>query len=156
MTHQASLLRHRTSYVQSLRSVKRHTVLSSECALFSSEMWRRLVSVSWLVEVQEVMRDPHIAADEMSYEGSEIRKWIDAGKRTSPMTNEGLTHDVLIRSTALRRAIEDWQKQQLQLQQASRSGAGDDDRSHWERCISNIGYLISWSGLRTKNNKIYH
>jgi hypothetical protein len=53
------------------------------------------------------MRDPHIAADEISYEGSEIRKRIDAGKRTSPMTNEGDTHDVLIRNTALRRAIED-------------------------------------------------
>ncbi|RLM99533.1 putative U-box domain-containing protein 55 [Panicum miliaceum] len=78
------------------------------------------------------MRDPHIAADEISYEGSEIRKWIDAGKHNSPMKNESLTHDVLIRNTALRRAIEDWQKQQLQLQlqQASSSGAGDDDRSH--------------------------
>ena len=73
------------------------------------------------------MRDPHVAADGMSYEGSKIMRWvIEDGKRTSPMTNEGLTHDVLIPNTRLRQAIEDWQKQQLQQLQASSGGAGDE------------------------------
>jgi len=76
---------------------------------------------------QEVMRDPHVAADGMSYEGSKIMKWvIEEENCTSPMTNTILAHDVLIPNTRLRQAIEDWQKQQLQQLQASSGGAGDE------------------------------
>jgi len=31
--------------------------------------------------------DPHIAADEFTYEGEDIRIWLNSGRDTSPMIN---------------------------------------------------------------------
>ncbi|XP_054784245.1 U-box domain-containing protein 33-like isoform X2 [Prosopis cineraria] len=57
---------------------------------------------------QEVMLDPHIAADGFSYEGEAIRGWFDSGHSTSPMTNARLEHHNLVPNHALRSAIRDW------------------------------------------------
>lgn len=59
---------------------------------------------------QEVMNDPHITADGFTYEGEEIRGWIESGHDTSPMTNLKLTRTVLIPNRALRSAILEWQQ----------------------------------------------
>lgn len=80
-----------------------------------------------MVGEQDVMKDPHIAADGTSYEGEDIRKWLEDRNLTSPMTNVELADDVLIPNTALRLAIEDWQKQQRQ--QASGGGRAGGGRS---------------------------
>lgn len=61
---------------------------------------------------QDVMDDPHIAADGFTYEAEAIRSWLDSGHDTSPMTNLRLEHDVLIPNHALRSAIQEWLQQQ--------------------------------------------
>jgi len=58
--------------------------------------------------MQEVMRDPHVAADGFTYEAEAIRGWLDSGHDTSPMTNSTLSHQNLVPNRALRSAIQDW------------------------------------------------
>ncbi|KAF8088300.1 hypothetical protein N665_0546s0030 [Sinapis alba] len=57
---------------------------------------------------QEVMQDPHLAADGFTYEAEAIRAWLDSGHDTSPMTNVKLSHNSLISNHALRSAIQEW------------------------------------------------
>uniref|UniRef100_A0A0D9XM60 RING-type E3 ubiquitin transferase n=1 Tax=Leersia perrieri TaxID=77586 RepID=A0A0D9XM60_9ORYZ len=65
---------------------------------------------------QEVMRDPHIAADGFTYEAEAIKGWLDSGNNTSPMTKSTLEHHQLIPNLALRSAIEEFmQRQQQQM-----------------------------------------
>lgn len=61
---------------------------------------------------QEIMRDPHIAADGFTYEGDAIKDWFQRGHKMSPMTYLSFTHHELIPNTALRFAIQEWQMQQ--------------------------------------------
>lgn len=63
---------------------------------------------------QEIMRDPHIAADGFTYEGEAIKDWIQRGHRMSPMTYLNLAHLELIPNNALRFAIQEWQMGQQQ------------------------------------------
>jgi hypothetical protein len=58
--------------------------------------------------LQDVMRDPLIAADGFTYEAEAIREWLDSGHRTSPMTNLELSHRDLLPNHALRSAIQEW------------------------------------------------
>ncbi|XP_062199345.1 U-box domain-containing protein 33-like isoform X3 [Phragmites australis] len=58
--------------------------------------------------LQDVMRDPLIAADGFTYEAEAIREWLDSGHRTSPMTNLELPHRDLLPNHALRSAIQEW------------------------------------------------
>jgi len=58
--------------------------------------------------LQDVMRDPLIAADGFTYEADAIREWLDSGHRTSPMTNLELPHCDLLPNHALRSAIQEW------------------------------------------------
>jgi serine/threonine protein kinase len=60
---------------------------------------------------QEVMSDPHIAADGFTYEAEAITGWFDSGRDTSPMTNLKLDHCELTPNRALRSAILQWQQQ---------------------------------------------
>ncbi|KAL9264361.1 U-box domain-containing protein [Drosera capensis] len=59
---------------------------------------------------QEVMQDPHLAADGFTYEAEALRGWLDAGHDTSPMTNLKLAHTNLVPNRALRSAIQEWQQ----------------------------------------------
>lgn len=59
-------------------------------------------------ELQEIMRDPHIAADGFTYEVEAIKGWIESGHNTSPMTNLMLRNHELIPNRALRSAIQEW------------------------------------------------
>ncbi|VAI19655.1 unnamed protein product [Triticum turgidum subsp. durum] len=58
--------------------------------------------------LQDVMREPLIAADGFTYEAEAIREWIDSGHHTSPMTNLELLHRDLLPNHALRSAIQEW------------------------------------------------
>ncbi|XP_039807948.1 U-box domain-containing protein 33-like isoform X2 [Panicum virgatum] len=58
--------------------------------------------------LQDVMREPLIAADGFTYEADAIREWLDSGHRTSPMTNLELPHRDLLPNHALRSAIQEW------------------------------------------------
>ncbi|KAK9910410.1 hypothetical protein M0R45_034375 [Rubus argutus] len=57
---------------------------------------------------QEVMQDPHVAADGFTYEAEALRGWLDSGHDTSPMTNLKLEHKNLVPNHALRSAIQEW------------------------------------------------
>ncbi|WCJ22781.1 U-box domain-containing protein kinase family protein [Euphorbia peplus] len=62
--------------------------------------------------LQEVMEDPHVAADGYTYEGEALRDWLASGHNTSPMTNLELRHLNLIPNYSLRSAIIEWKEQQ--------------------------------------------
>ncbi|KAI4981002.1 hypothetical protein ZWY2020_021487 [Hordeum vulgare] len=63
---------------------------------------------------QEMMSDPHIAADGFTYEAEAIRGWLDSGHDTSPMTNLKLEHRELTPNRGLRSVILEWQQQHRQ------------------------------------------
>ncbi|XP_068338373.1 U-box domain-containing protein 33-like [Pyrus communis] len=58
--------------------------------------------------LQEIMHDPHLAADGFTYEGEALRGWLQNCRETSPMTNLKLSHLHLTPNDALRLAIQDW------------------------------------------------
>ncbi|KAG8653562.1 hypothetical protein MANES_05G033900v8 [Manihot esculenta] len=60
---------------------------------------------------QEIMQDPHVAADGYTYEAEAIRGWLDSGHDTSPMNNHKLAHSNLVPNHALRSAIKEWLQQ---------------------------------------------
>ncbi|KAF0928610.1 hypothetical protein E2562_006051 [Oryza meyeriana var. granulata] len=64
---------------------------------------------------QEVMRDPHIAADGFSYEAEAIKGWLDSGHNTSPMTKSTLENRQLIPNLALCAAVEEFMQQQQKM-----------------------------------------
>ncbi|XP_050381481.1 putative U-box domain-containing protein 50 [Argentina anserina] len=57
---------------------------------------------------QEIMKDPHVAADGFSYEREAIGEWFRTGHNTSPMTNLQLKHTILVPNLTLRSLIRDW------------------------------------------------
>lgn len=61
--------------------------------------------------IQEVMKDPQIAADGFTYEADAINGWLNSSHVTSPMTNLKLDHCDLIPNYALSYAIQEWQQQ---------------------------------------------
>ncbi|KAK9130024.1 hypothetical protein Sjap_010511 [Stephania japonica] len=58
--------------------------------------------------LQEVMENPHMAADGFSYELKAIEEWLGTGNERSPMTNLKLKHKVLTPNLTLRSLINDW------------------------------------------------
>ncbi|KAI0528685.1 hypothetical protein KFK09_001227 [Dendrobium nobile] len=61
---------------------------------------------------QEIMKNPHTAADGFTYEEEALRIWFNNGHNTSPMTNLKLSSSNLIPNRALRSAIQEWLQQQ--------------------------------------------
>ncbi|KAM1091564.1 hypothetical protein FF1_019032 [Malus domestica] len=62
---------------------------------------------------QEVMKNPHAAADGFSYELDAIEEWLRMGHDTSPMTNLRLKHTFLTPNHTLRSLIQDWHNKRL-------------------------------------------
>ncbi|CAH8374980.1 unnamed protein product [Eruca vesicaria subsp. sativa] len=58
--------------------------------------------------LQEVMKNPHVAADGFSYELEAIEEWLSMGHDTSPMTNLRLDYLFLTPNHTLRALIQDW------------------------------------------------
>uniref|UniRef100_A0A1J3EW90 RING-type E3 ubiquitin transferase n=1 Tax=Noccaea caerulescens TaxID=107243 RepID=A0A1J3EW90_NOCCA len=58
--------------------------------------------------LQEVMKNPHIAADGFSYEFEAMEEWLSMGHDTSPMTNLRLDYQILTPNHTLRSLIQDW------------------------------------------------
>lgn len=59
--------------------------------------------------VQDIMKNPHVAADGFSYELEAIEEWLATGHDTSPMTNLRLKHTQFTPNHTLRSLIQDWQ-----------------------------------------------
>ncbi|XP_078154009.1 U-box domain-containing protein 70-like [Carex rostrata] len=64
--------------------------------------------------MQEIMKNPCIAADGFTYEAEAIKAWLNRGRNTSPMTNLVLSHHDLIPNHVLRSAIQEWLDQHPQ------------------------------------------
>ncbi|KAK5843463.1 putative U-box domain-containing protein 50 [Gossypium arboreum] len=64
---------------------------------------------------QEVMKNPHVAADGFSYELEAIEEWLKMGHDTSPMTNLCLKHKFLTPNHTLRSLIHEWQNKGANL-----------------------------------------
>ncbi|KAH7859977.1 hypothetical protein Vadar_007785 [Vaccinium darrowii] len=62
---------------------------------------------------QDVMKNPHLAADGFSYELEAMEEWFRTGHDTSPMTNLKLNHKLLTPNHALRYLIQDWHNKRL-------------------------------------------
>ncbi|URE05566.1 U-box domain-containing protein [Musa troglodytarum] len=90
------------------------SVSSLSLRSFSSYDNSRIPSYFICPIFQEIMNDPHIAADGFTYEAEAIKGWIDSGHDTSPMTNLKLPNCELIPNHALRSAIQEWLQQQQQ------------------------------------------
>ncbi|KAK1413847.1 hypothetical protein QVD17_29583 [Tagetes erecta] len=60
--------------------------------------------------VQEIMDDPHIAADGFTYEHRAIKIWLER-QNVSPVTKRQLQHKILTPNHTLRSAIQDWRLQ---------------------------------------------
>ncbi|KAK7309582.1 hypothetical protein RJT34_06429 [Clitoria ternatea] len=63
--------------------------------------------------LQELMKNPQVAADGFSYELEAIEQWLHSGHDTSPMTNLRLKHTFLTPNHTLRSLIEDWKTNRL-------------------------------------------
>jgi len=59
---------------------------------------------------QEVMADPVIGSDGITYERSAIEAWFAAGHRTSPLTRQPMVSQSLVPNIALRSMIQDAQR----------------------------------------------
>ncbi|XP_016201066.1 putative U-box domain-containing protein 50 isoform X1 [Arachis ipaensis] len=71
--------------------------------------WSSAVPSVYLCPIlQDVMKNPHVAADGFSYELEAIQHWLQTGHDTSPMTNLRLKHTFLTPNHSLRSLIEDW------------------------------------------------
>lgn len=57
--------------------------------------------------IQEIMDDPHIAADGFTYEYRAIKAWLEKHS-VSPVTKLRLQHSMLTPDHTLRSAINDW------------------------------------------------
>eukprot|EP00250_Pteridium_aquilinum_P022226 c25329_g1_i1 orf=306-3188(+) len=62
--------------------------------------------------LQEIMENPHLAADGFTYEYDAIKFWLQE-HNTSPMTNLVLSHNNLIPNHSLRSAIDEWRENGL-------------------------------------------
>ncbi|KAH7863520.1 hypothetical protein Vadar_018582 [Vaccinium darrowii] len=60
--------------------------------------------------LQEIMHNPHVAADGYTYEYEAIKGWLDGGRDASPMTDLKLPHCNLLPNRALWSAIQEWQR----------------------------------------------
>ncbi|CAM0912909.1 unnamed protein product [Alopecurus aequalis] len=100
--------------IETMRDV---AALSSPSSLSSVRDENHIPSYFLCPICQDVMKDPHLAADGFTYEGDCIRSWLGRGKKTSPMTNLRLQNLELIPNLALRSAIQDWLQQHNTLLQ---------------------------------------
>ncbi|KAF7140236.1 hypothetical protein RHSIM_Rhsim06G0041400 [Rhododendron simsii] len=78
----------------------------------SSEESRRSPPYFICPILQDIMVDPHVAADGYTYELEAVRGWLDGGHNTSPMTNLQLPHCNIVPNHSLRSAIQEWQQLQ--------------------------------------------
>lgn len=77
----------------------------------------------------ELMKDPVIVSTGQTYERASIQKWLNAGHKTCPKTQQPLTHTALTPNYVLKSLIQQWCESngvELPRQQ----GAGQDNKSN--------------------------
>ncbi|KAK3007819.1 hypothetical protein RJ639_014876, partial [Escallonia herrerae] len=72
-----------------------HAAMAAEGSVDMEDSVNVVPSVFFCPILQDVMKNPHIAADGFSYELEAIEEWLGTGHDTSPMTNLKLKHKQL-------------------------------------------------------------
>ncbi|PAN22262.1 hypothetical protein PAHAL_4G007400 [Panicum hallii] len=76
----------------------------------------------------EIMTDPVIIASGRTYERRSIQKWLDAGQRTCPKTQQPLAHLSLAPNFALKNLILQWcEKNKLEIQMGESEPASEQE-----------------------------
>ncbi|RCV43939.1 hypothetical protein SETIT_9G334400v2 [Setaria italica] len=90
-----------------------HVPLSQSFRSMFSESSRTVAMPSYfLCPISQVlMRDPQVAADGFTYEADALRRWLDSGHDTSPMTNKTLSNSDTIPNHSMRSAIQEYLRQ---------------------------------------------
>jgi histone H2A len=89
-----------------------------------------------------LMRDPVISSDDMSYERSNIKKWLEKSKK-SPVNGKMLPNFELKANHMLRNAIDEWST----LQSKKRSKKVPNNQLLQEACNSGVSIFPSMKGL---------
>ncbi|KAK3001057.1 hypothetical protein RJ639_022576 [Escallonia herrerae] len=90
-----------------------HAAMAAEGSVDMEDSVNVVPSVFFCPILQDVMKNPHIAADGFSYELEAIKEWLGTGHDTSPMTNLKLKHKQLTPNHTLRTLIQDWRNKRL-------------------------------------------
>ena len=94
----------------------------------------------------EPMRDPVLTCDGLTYDRKCITKWFNAGRDTSPLTNQKLDSRDLIPNVALRQCMDDWIDTKL--------GAGSHAGRNVKLYIDSILNATSFDKLLASVNKL--
>ncbi|PON43089.1 Beta-catenin [Trema orientale] len=94
---------------------------------------------------KELMRDPVIVASGQTYDRPFIQKWLKAGNRTCPLTQQVLSHTILTPNHLIREMISQWCKcQGIELSDPvlyfNEEGITEADRDHF---LSLLGKMSS-------------
>ncbi|EEF28886.1 U-box domain-containing protein 9 [Ricinus communis] len=94
---------------------------------------------------KELMKDPVILATGQTYDRPFIQKWLRAGNRTCPLTQQVLSHTVLTPNHLIREMISQWCKNQgLELPDPVRQGNGEGiTEAERDQFLSLVGKMSS-------------
>ncbi|PWA63314.1 Armadillo [Artemisia annua] len=95
----------------------------------------------------EVMRDPVIISTGKTYDRSSIQKWLKAGNRTCPTTQQVLSHTILTPNHLVRDMITQWCKNHgvrlpSPLQYANEDGLTEADQDHFLSLLKKLSSSV--------------
>ncbi|XP_022758761.1 U-box domain-containing protein 9-like [Durio zibethinus] len=96
---------------------------------------------------KELMRDPVILSSGQTYDRPFIQKWLNAGNRTCPRTQQVLSHTVLIPNHLIREMILQWCKSQgIELpnpvQYGKEEGVTEAERDHFFSLLEKLSTAL--------------
>lgn len=96
---------------------------------------------------KELMRDPVVLATGQTYDRPFIQKWLKAGNRTCPLTQQVLSHTILTPNLLIREMISQWCKSQgLELpdlsQNVNEEGITEADRDHFLSLLEKMSLTL--------------
>ncbi|KAH8517612.1 hypothetical protein H0E87_005512 [Populus deltoides] len=96
---------------------------------------------------KELMRDPVVLATGQTYDRPFIQKWLKAGNRTCPLTQQVLSHTILTPNLLIREMISQWCKSRgLELpdlaQNVNEEGITEADRDHFLSLLEKMSLTL--------------
>ncbi|KAJ6338981.1 hypothetical protein OIU76_008446 [Salix suchowensis] len=96
---------------------------------------------------KELMRDPVVLSTGQTYDRPFIQKWLKAGNRTCPLTQQVLSHTILTPNLLIREMISQWcESQGLELpdlaQHVNEEGITEADRDHFLSLLEKLSLTL--------------
>lgn len=101
----------------------------------------------------ELMKDPVIVSTGQTYERSCIQKWLDAGHKTCPKTQQNLSHTALTPNFVLKSLIAQWCEANG-IEPPRRQGNSRDKRSASHSDCDRVGISALLEKLRSRNQEV--